>query len=89
MRVLVLGAASLFSFCCQSALGDVVFVDLPETGATFAKGEAFGSVESVKAASSVYAPVSMTVTAANEAVKNDNSLINQSADKDGWMVQVR
>lgn len=73
----------------QSALGDVVFVDLPESGATFAKGEAFGSVESVKAASSVYAPVSMTVTAANEAVKNDNSLINQSADKDGWMVQVR
>jgi glycine cleavage system H protein len=73
----------------QSALGDVVFVDLPEVGATLAKGDAFGSVESVKAASSVYAPVAGTVQQVNQAVKDDNSLVNKSADKDGWMIKVR
>ena len=65
-----------------------MFVDLPEVGAAFAKGDSFGSVESVKAASSVYAPVSMTVSAVNTAVKDDNSLVNQSAEKDGWMLKV-
>jgi glycine cleavage system H protein len=57
-------------------------------GATLAKGDAFGSVESVKAASSVYAPVSGSVSAVNQAVKDDNSLVNKSADKDGWMIKV-
>lgn len=72
----------------QSALGDVVFVDLPEVGAVLAKGDAFGSVESVKAASSVYAPVAGKVQEVNQAVKDDNSLVNKSADKDGWMIKV-
>jgi glycine cleavage system H protein len=66
-----------------------VFVDLPEVGAVLNKGDAFGSVESVKAASSVYAPVSGKVVAVNQAVKDDNSIVNKSADKDGWMIQVK
>jgi glycine cleavage system H protein len=73
----------------QSALGDVVFIDLPEVGAKFEAGEAFGSVESVKAASSVYAPVSMTIAAVNQALKDDNSLINRDAEKEGWMIKVK
>lgn len=73
----------------QSALGDVVFIDLPEPNAKFEAGEAFGSVESVKAASSVYAPVSVTVTEINQTLKDDNSLINTSAEKDGWMIKVK
>ena len=73
----------------QSALGDVVFIDLPEVGAKFDAGEAFGSVESVKAASSVYAPVSVTVTEINQPLKDDNSLINKEAEKAGWMIKVK
>jgi len=72
----------------QSALGDVVFVDLPEAGSKLAKGDAFGSVESVKAASSVYAPVSGTVAESNEAVKDDNSLVNSKPESDGWMIKL-
>lgn len=72
----------------QSALGDVVFVDLPEVGTSFAAGDSFGSVESVKAASSVYAPVSLTVTAVNTTLQADNALINSSAEQDGWMIKV-
>ncbi len=60
-----------------------------QVGATLAKGDTFGSVESVKAASSVYAPVGGTVQSVNQAVKDDNSLVNTSADKDGWMIKVK
>lgn len=73
----------------QAALGDVVFVDLPEVGATYNKGDAFGSVESVKAASSVYAPANIKVTAVNDAVKNDWSIVNKAAETDGWMIKVQ
>jgi len=60
-----------------------------QVGAALSKGDAFGSVESVKAASSVYAPVSGTVSGVNQAVKDDNSLVNSSADKDGWMINIK
>ena len=60
-----------------------------QAGATLAKGDTFGSVESVKAASSVYAPISGTVQSVNQAVKDDNSLVNKSADKDGWMIKLK
>lgn len=73
----------------QSALGDVVFIDLPEIGAKFEAGDAFGSVESVKAASSVYAPVSVTVLDINQPLKDDNSIINQEAETNGWMIKVK
>ena len=74
----------------QSELGDVVFIELPEgtENKQYSKGEAFGTVESVKATSSVYAPVSMKVKQNNKSLLDDNSLINKSAEQDGWMVEV-
>jgi glycine cleavage system H protein len=63
----------------QDALGDLVFVELPEVGRTLAKGEACAVVESVKAASDVYAPVAGTVTAINEALKDKPESINADA----------
>ncbi|MDR0247812.1 MAG: glycine cleavage system protein GcvH [Burkholderiales bacterium] len=68
----------------QEALGDLVFVELPEVGRALAAGEACTVVESVKAASDVYAPVAGTVIAQNEAVKNSPELINQNA-YDSWL----
>jgi glycine cleavage system H protein len=72
----------------QDALGDVVYVDLPEVGARVEKGEAFGAVESVKAASDIYAPVSGTVVEVNEALKNNPELVNKSPYDEGWMIVV-
>ncbi|HHY60033.1 MAG TPA: glycine cleavage system protein GcvH [Clostridia bacterium] len=70
------------------ALGDVVFVELPEVGDHFEAGEAFGSVESVKAVSDVYSPVSGTVVAVNEALLDSPELVNSDPYGDGWMVEV-
>jgi glycine cleavage system H protein len=72
----------------QEALGDLVFVELPEVGRALAAGEACTVVESVKAASDVYAPVAGTVTAQNEAVKNSPELINQNA-YDAWLFRLQ
>ncbi|WP_422445466.1 glycine cleavage system protein GcvH [Thermoanaerobacterium sp. DL9XJH110] len=72
----------------QDALGDVVYVDLPEVGARVEKGEAFGAVESVKAASDIYAPVSGTVVEVNEALKDNPELVNKSPYDEGWMIVV-
>lgn len=66
-----------------------MFVDLPEVGAKFAKGDAFGSVESVKAASSVYTPVTGTVSEVNDKLKEDFALVNKAADGEGWMIKVK
>jgi len=71
----------------QEALGDVVYVDLPSEGTHFAKGEVFGSVESVKAASNIYAPVDLTITKVNSVLRDDSGLINRSAEGDGWMIE--
>ena len=60
----------------QDALGDVVFVDLPEVGATFAQGEVAGVVESVKAASDIYAPIAGTVLAVNDVLTDSPELVN-------------
>jgi len=73
----------------QDQLGDVVFVDLPEVGKTVARGEAMAVVESVKAASDVYAPVSGEVTEANGALGDDPALVNSSAEADGWFCKIR
>ncbi|GAB5361552.1 hypothetical protein AAMO2058_000722600 [Amorphochlora amoebiformis] len=73
----------------QQELGDVVFVELPEEGATFSQGDVMGSVESVKAASSVYAPVDMEVVEINENLESECNLINESAESDGWMIKVK
>lgn len=72
----------------QSQLGDVVYVDLPEEGEEFAKGEAFGSVESVKAASDVFLPVSGTIVEGNEEVFDNPKLVNEAAETDGWFVKI-
>jgi glycine cleavage system H protein len=73
----------------QDALGDVVFVDLPEVGATFAQGDVAGVVESVKAAADVYMPVSGEVVEVNEALRADPSLANTDPLGTGWFFRVR
>jgi glycine cleavage system H protein len=73
----------------QDALGDVVFVDLPEVGKTFAAKEIAGVVESVKAAADVYMPVSGEVTEVNEALRDDPSLANSDPLGAGWFFKVK
>jgi glycine cleavage system H protein len=72
----------------QEALGDVVFVDLPEVGKTLAKGEVAGVVESVKAAADIYMPVAGEVTEVNEALRADPSLANTDPMGNGWFFKV-
>jgi glycine cleavage system H protein len=73
----------------QEQLGDLVFVELPEVGRTASKGEGIVVVESVKAASDVYAPVDGVVVEVNEAVSSDPALINQAAEGDGWLFKLK
>ncbi len=73
----------------QDALGDVVFVDLPEVGKTFAQKDIAGVVESVKAAADVYMPISGTITEVNEALRNDPSLANSDPLGQGWFFKVK
>jgi glycine cleavage system H protein len=73
----------------QQQLGDVVFVELPKLGAKFAKGDGAAVVESVKAASDVFAPVSGEVVAANSAVDAEPGLINQDAMAGGWLFKLK
>ena len=72
----------------QDALGDVVFVDLPEIGATFAQKDVAGVVESVKAAADVYMPVSGKIVEVNEALRADPSLANSDPMGAGWFFKV-
>jgi glycine cleavage system H protein len=73
----------------QDALGDVVFVELPEVGKTFAQKETAGVVESVKAAADVYMPLSGEVTEVNEALRADPSLANSDPLGAGWFFKVK
>jgi len=73
----------------QTQLGDVVFVQLPDEGATVATGDAVGEVESTKSVSDLYAPVSGTVTAVNPALADTPELVNSGPYDDGWMIEVR
>ncbi len=73
----------------QDALGDVVFVDLPEVGKSFKKGEVAGVVESVKAAADIYMPVSGEVVEVNSALKDDPSLANSDPLGGGWFFKVK
>jgi glycine cleavage system H protein len=73
----------------QDALGDVVFVDLPEIGSTFEQGTAAGVVESVKAAADVKMPVSGEIVEVNEALRGDPSLANSDPMGEGWFFKVR
>ncbi len=73
----------------QDALGDVVFVDLPEVGRSYSQGEVAGVVESVKAAADVYMPVTGEVTEVNEALRADPSLANSDPLGQGWFFKVK
>jgi glycine cleavage system H protein len=72
----------------QDALGDVVFVDLPEVGKTYARGEVAGVVESVKAAADVYMPIAGEVSEVNEDLRNDPSLANKDPMGAGWFFKI-
>lgn len=73
----------------QDELGDVVFVDLPEQGATFSAGESFGSVESVKAVSDLYTPVGGEVVEINSALEDSPEKVNEDPYGEGWIIKVR
>ncbi|EJT52091.1 glycine dehydrogenase (decarboxylating) [Trichosporon asahii var. asahii CBS 8904] len=73
----------------QKALGDVVFVELPTEGTEIETGEAIGAVESVKAASDIYAPLSGKIVEINEALGDQPSLLNKSPEKDGWLAKIQ
>ncbi|MDH3400238.1 MAG: glycine cleavage system protein GcvH [Chromatiales bacterium] len=72
----------------QAALGDLVFVELPEVGSTLAEGDACAVVESVKAASDVYSPLTGEVTAVNEALADAPELVNTDAYGEGWIYRM-
>ncbi|MBW2560068.1 MAG: glycine cleavage system protein GcvH [Deltaproteobacteria bacterium] len=72
----------------QDQLGDIVFVELPEIGDTFEKGEEFGTLESVKAVSEIYMPVTGKITAINETLSEEPELVNQDPYNSGWMVEI-
>ena len=73
----------------QAALGELVFVEVPEDGAEFAEGDACAVVESVKAASDVYCPLAGEVTAVNGALADEPELVNSSPYEDGWIFRLR
>ena len=73
----------------QDQLGDVVYVELPAVGAEFAKSEEAAVVESVKAASEIYAPISGAVVEVNAALSDNPALVNESAMTDGWFFKLR
>ena len=72
----------------QAALGDIVYVDLPEPGDHFDAKDPFGSVESVKAASDVYAPIAGKVLEVNEALVDDPGMVNTHAEDDAWFIKM-
>ncbi len=73
----------------QSELGDVVYVELPEVGEKIAKDDPFGSVESVKAVSDLFAPVSGAVIEVNDSLPDNPELVNEDSYGDGWMIKVQ
>ena len=73
----------------QDQLGDIVYVDLPQVGDTFSKGEEFGSVESVKAVSELFLPVGGEIVEINTKLEDAPELVNNSPYDDGWMVLVK
>ena len=72
----------------QDQLGDIVYVSLPEVGAEVAAGDAIGELESTKSVSDVYAPVSGTVTAVNDALDGEPELVNSDPYGDGWLFEL-
>ncbi len=77
------------TFHAQDQLGDIVYVDLPKPGTTVEQGAAFGSVESVKAVSDIFSPVSGEVIEANEALASAPEKLNQDPHGEAWLVKIR
>ena len=73
----------------QNSLGDVVYVELPKAGEEFAANESFGSVESVKAVSEMFSPVSGAVVTVNDALGDEPEKVNEDPYGEGWMIRVR
>lgn len=73
----------------QHSLGDIVFIELPDVGREVARGDEAGVVESVKAASEVYAPVSGEILSVNEALNDNPALVNESAESEGWFYTIK
>ena len=73
----------------QDQLGEIVFVELPEPGDTFSKGDEFGSVESVKAVSEIYCPISGEVLEINETLEDAPELVNEDCYEKGWLIKVK
>ena len=73
----------------QDSLGDVTFVEVPSVGSKFSKGDVFGVVESVKAASDLYMPVSGEITEINESLNDSPELINDDPYEKGWVIRVK
>ena len=73
----------------QGELGDVVYVDLPEVGATFTRMDVFGTIEAVKAVSELFCPVAGEVVEINEALEGDPALVNRDPYGEGWMIRLR
>jgi glycine cleavage system H protein len=82
------GIAGITAYAAEQ-LGDVVFVELPAVGASFKQGDEMAVVESVKAASEVYAPVSGEVVAVNDVLEGEPGKVNESPDGEGWFVKLK
>jgi glycine cleavage system H protein len=82
------GTIGITSFA-TAELGDVVFVELPKVGAKFKSGEAFGNVESVKAVSELFSPVSGEITEINEDIGNAPETLNEDPYSKGWLIRLR
>ncbi len=72
----------------QDQLGDIVYIELPEVGSEFKKGDTLTTIESVKSAEDIYAPVSGKVTAVNEELSDHPEIINEDAEGKGWIVEM-
>ena len=83
-----IGTVGITDFA-QEQLGDIVFVEMPEIETELAKGDEAGVVESVKAASEIYSPISGVVVSTNAQLDTDPSLVNSSPEKSGWMFKIR
>ena len=82
------GTVGLTDFAAGE-LGDVVFVEMPETGAEFSQGDTVGTIESVKAVADLYLPVSGEIVAVNEAVVDNPEMVNSDPLDEGWLLKVR
>lgn len=79
--------AGVTSFAAEQ-LGDIVFVELPEPGDSFGKGDTFGTIESVKAVSDLFMPLDGEIAAVNENLEDSPELVNSSPHEDGWMIKI-